>query len=160
MQSEASARALDVRCTCATVPRMKFLILCAAVLSATSLHAENWPMWRGPRLDGTSSEKNFPTKWSATDNIAWRTQLPGGGHASPIVWNDKVFTVGANPETQERLLFCLDRTTGKLLWQQTVSKAPLEFIDKENGYASSTPATDGQRVFCAFLAEGQVLLAA
>src|SRR6188508_1928327 len=99
---------------------MRFPLTLALVLAALPLYAENWPTWRGPRLDGTSLERNIPTKWSATENIAWKTELPGSGHASPIVWGDRVFTVTALAETQERQLVCLDRHKGALLWQTTV----------------------------------------
>jgi len=132
----------------------------AFLLAATSSRAENWPMWRGPRLDGTSLEKNVPTKWSPTENIVWRTELPGGGHASPIVWEDKIFTVAANPETEDRLLVCLDRKNGNILWQQAVLKSPMERKHKENSFASSTPATDGKRVFCTFYDQPEVVIAA
>ncbi len=92
--------------------------LCIALWSlGLCAHAENWPQWRGPRLDGTSAEKNIPIRWSATSNILWKTKLPGSGHASPIVYGDKVFTVSALRETQERVLFSLDRKTGKIAWQ-------------------------------------------
>ena len=67
-----------------------------------------------------------------------------------IVWGDRVCTATATPETAERMLVCLDRTTGAILWRQTVVKGPLEKIHKENSYASGTPATDGQRVYVAF----------
>ncbi len=134
-------------------------LLLVAILAATA-HAEDWPQWRGPRGDGRSAEAAFPTTWSRTENILWRTPLPGPGHASPIVSGGKVFTVGANAETQERMLFCLDRATGKLLWQQMVLKAPMEKRHGENSYASSTPACDGERVFCTFLDGREVVVAA
>ncbi len=140
---------------------MKLLSLWMSALAfAAPLHAENWPMWRGPRGDGTSLEKNVPTKWSATENVLWRTELPGGGHASPIVWGDKIFTVAADPATEDRTLICLDRRGGKIEWRQTVVKAPLERKHRENSHASSTPATDGQRVFCTFLDKDEVVVAA
>src|SRR4051812_21716294 len=132
----------------------------AALLAGATSHAENWPMWRGPRLDGTSLESDVPTKWSATENVAWRTELPGGGHASPIVWGDKVFTIAADPETEERLLLCLDKKDGRIVWRQAVLKSPMERKHRENSHASSTPATDGQRVFCTFLDGADVVIAA
>jgi outer membrane protein assembly factor BamB len=55
--------------------------------------AEDWPMWRGPRGDGTSIEQEVPSRWSATDNIAWKVKTPGVGHASPIVFGNHVFLV-------------------------------------------------------------------
>ncbi|MGV3531751.1 MAG: PQQ-binding-like beta-propeller repeat protein, partial [Chthoniobacteraceae bacterium] len=125
-----------------------------------STWAENWPTWRGPRLDGTSSETVFPTSWSATENIHWRTELPGSGHASPIVWNDRIFTVAADADTQERLLLCLNRKDGALLWKQAVIKTRAEGTHRLNSLASSTPATDGERVFATFLDGDQVVVAA
>jgi outer membrane protein assembly factor BamB len=131
---------------------MRFpLTLAFLLIAALPVSAENWPMWRGPRMDGTSMERDLPTKWSATENVAWKTELPGGGHASPIVWGDRVFTVAALADTQERQLHCLDRQNGALLWQTTVIKAAPEHIHRLNSLASSTPATDGERVFTAFL---------
>jgi outer membrane protein assembly factor BamB len=113
--------------------------------------AENWPMWRGPRGDGTSTETNIPLRWGPTENIAWRVAIPGQGHASPIIWEDHVFVVTCVPQTEERILLCLDRKTGATRWQQTVVRAPLENLHPLNSRASSTPATDGQRVYVTFL---------
>ena len=122
--------------------------------------AEDWPQWRGPRNDGRSTEGAFPTTWSKTDNVVWRAELPGEGHASPVVFGTRLFTVAAMPDTQERLLLCLDRITGKLLWKQTVVKAPAEHVHRENSHASSTPACDGERVFCTFLDGKEVVVSA
>src|SRR5712691_11342642 len=77
----------------------------------SSSTAENWPCWRGPRLDGTSHEQVVPVHWSATSNVVWKTALPGVGHASPIVWENKVFTVTCLPEAEARVLLCLDRNS-------------------------------------------------
>jgi outer membrane protein assembly factor BamB len=134
----------------------------AALLGSpvASVHAENWPAWRGPRGDGSSLETNVPIHWSATQNVVWSTPVPGEGHSSPVVWNDRVFTATAFPEKEERALVCVERKTGKLLWQQTVLKAPLEKKQTENSYASGTPATDGERVYVAFQDGNQVAVAA
>ncbi len=126
----------------------------------SSSTAENWPCWRGPRVDGTSHEPGVPVHWSATSNVVWKTALPGVGHASPIVWADRVFTVTALLDTQERALLCLDRRTGKILWRKTVVTAPLEKKHSLNSHASSTPATDGQRVYVAFLDRQEMVVAA
>lgn len=133
------------------------LLLLACLLPAS---AEDWPQWRGPRLDGRSTETEFPTIWSKTENIAWRTEIPGTGHASVITHGSRLFTVSAVQETQERILLCLDRATGKILWQQTVTKSPMKRTHRENSHASSTPACDGERVFCTFLEGSQVVVAA
>ncbi|MBL9132286.1 MAG: PQQ-binding-like beta-propeller repeat protein, partial [Verrucomicrobiaceae bacterium] len=126
---------------------LRILFLLSAL--GAPLFAENWPQWRGPRLDGTSRDTGFPV--SADQSVTWKIELPGSGHASPIVWNDRLFTVAAMPENEERVLLCLDRATGKQLWQSVVLKAPPEGIHKLNSLASSTPATDGERIFTAFL---------
>lgn len=139
---------------------MRLPIALTLLAISLPLHAENWPCWRGPRLDGTSSESKVPTKWSATENVAWKTELPGSGHASPIVWGDRVFTVAALADTQERQLLCLDRQNGALLWQTTVVKSGPEHIHRLNSLASSTPATDGERVFSAFLDVREAVVAA
>jgi outer membrane protein assembly factor BamB len=131
-------------------------IICLGISS----YAENWPGWRGPRGDGTSIEKELPTQWGAGKNILWKTEIPGIGHSSPVVWDNYVFLTTALPDKQERLLLCMDALAGKILWQQAVVKAPLEKIHNENSYASSTPATDGQKVFVAFLADKNIVVAA
>jgi len=127
---------------------------------AAGVLAEDWPCWRGPRLDGTSLETNVPVYWNATSNIAWKTELPGAGHASPIIYGDRVFTVSASAETQERLLLCLDRKTGELLWKQKVLSAPFEQKHELNSFASSTPATDGERIYVSFLDRDHLFAAA
>ncbi|HKQ37385.1 MAG TPA: PQQ-binding-like beta-propeller repeat protein [Verrucomicrobiae bacterium] len=124
------------------------------------LLAENWPCWRGPRMDGTSAETNVPVHWSATSNLIWKTELPGSGHASPIVWEDKIFTVSAIAEQEARVLLCVNRADGKLLWQKTVVVAPFEGKHRLNSHASSTPATDGEFVYVAFLDRKEMLVAA
>ncbi len=118
------------------------------------LHGENWPQWRGPRLDGTSRDSGFPTTVSE-DTVTWKRELPGSGHASPIVWGDRVFTVAAVPESGDRLLLCLDRKDGTMLWQAAVLTSPMEAVHRLNSHASSTPATDGERVFTAFLDQSE-----
>jgi outer membrane protein assembly factor BamB len=143
-----------------THPLPRFLTGLALLATVTLASAENWPGWRGPRGDGTSLEKNVPTKWSATESIIWKTAVPGLGHASPIVWEDRVFTVTCVPDSEERLLLCLDRASGKLLWQEAVLKSPLERKHKLNSHASSTPATDGKLVYVAFLDVQEMVVAA
>ncbi len=141
-------------------------ILALAILFAgllihftTPVQGEPWPCWRGPRGDGTCVEQNVPTNWGPAGAL-WKVELPGKGHASPIVWGDRVCTVTALPETKERVLLCLDRASGKMLWRQTVVEGPLQKINKENSYASGTPATDGERVFVNFRVGDDIVVAA
>src|SRR5262245_5842412 len=125
----------------------------------------NWPWWRGPRGDGTTSETGFPTRWTANENVRWKTPIPGKGHSSPVVWGERVFVTAAieagEPNTpKDRLLLCLDRKDGRVLWQKTVLTAKLEGIHQLNSRASSTPATDGERVYVTFLDDPKVVVAA
>jgi outer membrane protein assembly factor BamB len=142
-------------------PAIHQVFLVALLASAPGVvPAENWPGWRGPRGDGSSLETDVPIHWSAASNLVWKAELPGVGHASPIVWNDRLFTVTALLDRQERVLLCLDRSTGRLLWQKTVVHSPLERKHSLNSHASSTPATDGQRVYVTFLDRNEIVVAA
>jgi outer membrane protein assembly factor BamB len=122
--------------------------------------AGDWPQWRGPRGDGSSPDNSCPVTWNASTNVAWKAEIPGRGHASPIVVGDRVLTVSAIKETEERVLICLDRKNGKVLWQKTAVKSSMERVHTENSHASSTPASDGEKVFCTFLDGREVLVAA
>jgi len=123
----------------------------AFLVFTTAVHAEDWPAWRGPRLDGSSIEKNLPTKWSDTENVAWKAAIPGVGHSSPIVCGDRVFVTTCQLKDQKRMLMCLDRKDGKLLWEREVAFSPLEKKHPLNSHSSSTPATDGKYVYVTFL---------
>ncbi|HEX5445102.1 MAG TPA: PQQ-binding-like beta-propeller repeat protein [Pirellulales bacterium] len=125
--------------------------------AAGPARAENWPGWRGPRGDGTSEEQNIPTHWDGTtgDNIAWKVEVPGTGHASPVVWEDRILLASCLEEKQDRILLCLDRRTGETLWRKSVLQSPLEKKHHLNSYASSTPATDGRQIYVTFLEASQ-----
>lgn len=118
--------------------------------------AEDWPGWRGPRNDGTVTDKGFPLTWTAKDNIKWKLELPGTGHSSPVVSKGKVFVAGCVEADKARVLYCADRATGKLLWQKTAVTSELERKHGENTWASSTPACDGERVYITFLDKPQM----
>ncbi len=128
----------------------------AGILMALAAPAqeEEWPGWRGPRGDGTSRESGFPLRWSAGEGILWKVAVPGRGYSSPIVWGDRIFLTTCIEERQERRLICIDRRDGRTLWDRRVLTAKLERKHKLNSHASSTPLTDGRRVWTAFL-DGQ-----
>src|SRR5438105_3823883 len=113
--------------------------------------AENWPGWRGPRGDGTSLETGIPLHWGKTQNIAWKTPIPGKGHSSPIVWGERIFLTTCLEPEQKRLLLCLNRSDGKIVWQREVLSATLERKHALNSFASATPVTDGRHVWVTFL---------
>lgn len=129
---------------------------------SVSARGENWPGWRGPRGDGSSLEPDIPIRWDGPSgrNIEWKSELPGTGHASPIVWEDRIFLASCREDRKERVLLSLDRETGKILWERVVVESPLERKHRLNSYASSTPATDGRQVYVSFLDRDQMLVAA
>ena len=121
-----------------------------AILCTTSLFAENWPRFRGPTGQGVTTETNLPLKWSATENIAWKTSIPGQGWSSPIVWGDRIFlTTTLNMDTSCHVL-CIDRNTGKILWDKEVFQQVIGRRERMNSGASATPVTDGQLVYASF----------
>lgn len=140
--------------------RIHILGLSLFLAAIAAAAPENWTAWRGPRGDGTSAETRPPTRWSATENVAWKVAVPGEGHSSPIIWEDRLFLTTSLAATQERVLLCLDRRTGATLWRQTVVTSPLEPKHKENSHASATPATNGRQVFVSFLDREEVVVAA
>jgi hypothetical protein len=121
-----------------------------SVFCAGTLCGSDWPQWRGMGLDGRSDEAGFPLKWSASENVAWRTEVPGG-HSSPVVYRGRVYLTACDGESGERLLMGMDRRDGKMLWRKAIFTSPLERKHGENSHASSTPACAGERVFGAFL---------
>jgi outer membrane protein assembly factor BamB len=138
-----------------------FYILVVLFITGPSvLKAQNWPQWRGPNGDGTSSETSLPVKWDSVSNVVWKVPVPGNGYSSPVIWKDRLFITTALIEKQEKVLLCYDCKTGKLLWQKTVLKGPFEGKHDNNGYASGTPSTDGTRVYVSFLDGKDVLVAA
>src|ERR1044072_8253059 len=88
------------------------MIAFAAPLSGADA---NWPRWRGAQQDGHSDDSGLPTRWSNT-NVVWKTTLPGIGQSTPIIWGDRIFLTSALTQGQERLVLCVDRRSGKLLW--------------------------------------------
>jgi outer membrane protein assembly factor BamB len=131
---------------------MARLFVSLLLLLPLPLLAEDWPSWRGPRGDGTSAEKGIPTTFSPTKNVRWKADIPGAGYSSPVVHGGRVFLTTCIEDKGDRVLLCLDRATGKTLWSRVVLTAPLERKHHLNGFASATPATDGECIFVAFLA--------
>ena len=139
---------------------LKTLGILLLFISFSVANAENWPNWRGPNGDGTSSETNIPTKWDSVTNVLWKIEVTGVGHGSPAVWEDRLFLISAQPETMEKLLLCYDCKSGNLLWKQTVLKTPFENKHADNSYASGTPATDGKYVYISLLDGDDAVVAA
>ena len=117
--------------------------------------AKYWPRWRGPSGQGLATGNEYPDTWSATQNILWKTPVPGNGNSSPIVWGDRIFVTTANDGGRRLSLLAYRRSDGRLLWE---AAAPTGRTDSgshyKNGHASATPATDGERVYVSFGARG------
>lgn len=126
-----------------SIRRSLFPVLAFSLLSA--LDAANWPQWRGPNFNGSTTETGLPLKWSKTENVVWRAKLPGAGAATPVVWEDKVFVSSADAKSKTLKAFCFDRQNGQTLWSRTLSEGKIE-QDSRSNYASPSPATDGRTI--------------
>ncbi len=117
--------------------------------------AREWPMFRGPGGLGVAVGGPYPTAWDAKTGagILWKTEVPFAGHGSPVVWGERVFLTGATRD--RRAIFAFDARHGRLDWQAAVllpesSRAEPPSVMDDTGYAPSTPATDGRRVYAIF----------
>ncbi len=170
---------------------MRYLFLAIAVgigvstgrgddFSAESLN--HWHQWRGPRADGVAPRGDPPSQWdeAAPKNIRWKVAVPGEGHATPIVWGERVFVLAAVPTERvvaalepvkveppggykttrpvayyQFVVTCLDRETGAVRWQRVAREAvPHEGRHGTNTYASASPTTDGRRLYASFGSHG------
>ena len=127
--------------------RLIFAVLILPVVATTAARAEDWPCFRGPGRQGISHEKGVPTTWSATSNIRWKTAIPGEGWSSPIVFEDKVFVTTALDDGSSLHLLCLDCKSGQITWDKDIVKQKAGHKQQYNSYATSTPVTDGRRVY-------------
>jgi outer membrane protein assembly factor BamB len=154
-------------------------ILAASVMFATHtalLGAANpdtdWPQFRGRNASGASDNPNLPDRWSATENIAWKVDLPGRSWSAPVVWGKRIFLTAVvnlgeseplkkgffmggerppSPAEHQWKVLCLDLSTGKPLWEQTVHHGvPQTPVHAKNTYGTETPVTDGKRVYALF----------
>ena len=128
--------------------------------------AADWPRFHGADGSGVSLDKGpTPTKWSETENLKWKAKLPGPGSSSPIVIGQRVVVTcwsgyGADPANEgeesdlRRHVVCLDRDTGKVLWDQVVEPVlpedPYSGQFTQHGYASHTPVSDGKQIYVFF----------
>lgn len=112
--------------------------------------AENWVRFRGPNGQGISSEQNLPLRWSAEENVAWKTPIPGVAWSSPIVFEDRVFLTTATEEGVSCRVICVDRRSGEVQWNTEVHRQVPGPKRQQNSYATPTPVTDGKRVYAVF----------
>lgn len=118
---------------------------------ALQFSPNDWPCWRGPHQDGiANSDQTPPQSWSETENIAWKTPVPGRGHGSPCVCGNYIYLATCDEETKSQSVLCFDRETGKQLWQTVVHPSGAMWKNKTATAASSTIACDGERLFINF----------
>ncbi len=137
----------------AAVGPLIFVVVVATGCSRPSGSGGDWPQFRGPGGVGVSDATGLPVRWSAdSENVRWRTEIPGSGNSSPIVAGGRVFVTTAIRQGQrvDRSVVAIDAGSGELLWQTTVADEPLEETHRLNTYAAPTPVTDGQIVFAFF----------
>jgi outer membrane protein assembly factor BamB len=168
--------------------RCGLLAICLLNASIATTHAEdaavqrarNWHQWRGPHATGVAPLGDPPIEWDESRNLKWKTEIPGRGKSTPIVWENRVFLITAvnteivvadatKPEDQPQRQFgikfpnthyrfaviCLDRDTGKLLWEKTATEElPHEGHHGDNSFASASPTTDGQFLYVSFGSRG------
>ena len=132
-------------------PVRLLIVLVSAALASAAFSAD-WPAWRGPLGTGVCEEKNLPVKWSATENVKWRIELPEACNSTPVVWGDRVFVT--QPVGDRRTLMCFHRADGRLLWQAGVTTAEKEPTHPTNPYCPASPVTDGERVIASFASDG------
>src|SRR5438094_5588024 len=104
------------------MPHIRAIIVAIFLLSKLAL-AEDWPQFRGPSGQGISSAKNLPTRWSGTENVTWKKEIPGLGWSSPVLLSGKIYLTTAmvegNIPTSLRAM-CLDANSGEILWNKEV----------------------------------------
>lgn len=116
--------------------------------------ANYWPRWRGPSGQGHVQGTNYPDTWSNTQNVAWRTPVPGRGHSSPIVWGNRIFLTTSRDDGAALSMLAFDRADGTLLWDTRVPTTNVEHVYPKNSRASATATTDGELVYASFGTQG------
>ena len=151
---------------------LEVCVLFMWLAGGTNATDNNWPQFRGADARGVSDNDALPVKWSATENVAWKTDLPGRGWSSPIVWGDRIFLTSVinSGETEEPkkglyfggdrpkpesihkwMVYCLDLNSGSILWEKQVHEGPPDSgIHVKNSFASESAVTDGERVYAYF----------
>jgi outer membrane protein assembly factor BamB len=159
--------------------KTRALLLAASVAFSGVLHAEDWPQWRGPDGQGHATSASAPTHFSETQNLAWKTPLPGRGHSSPVIMGEQIWLTTAleNPaspdEAKRRLAantgdqpltvlssvslraLCLNKATGEIQHDiQLLNVKDPQWVHQLNSYASPTPVLEAGRLYCHFGAYG------
>jgi outer membrane protein assembly factor BamB len=148
------------------------LVLTAGLPLAAADQGGQWPRFRGADATGVVEDLRVPDRWSATENIVWKTEVPGTGWSSPIAWNTTIYLtsviradagetpkpglyfLGQRPAPRDEhrwMVYGLDFASGRVLWQREAHRGvPVQSRHLKNSYASETPTTDGERVYAVF----------
>src|SRR5512146_2159440 len=122
--------------------------------SAISPGPSDWPWWRGLKQDNISRESQEPpVRWSTNENGLWKTEIPGRGHGSPTLWGNRIFLPTPDEQAQVLSMLCLDRNSGRKLWETEVHRGAFMKRHAKNSQATATPACDGQKIFMPFMAQ-------
>ena len=128
---------------------LTFFTLSLTLLTLSVSAESNWTQWRGTHGNGLSTASHVPESFSS-DNVVWKTEVPGVGQSSPIFWEDSIFLSSATDGGNKRVVVAIDRKTGEIQWQTVVWEGEAEDTHSMNNRASSTCATDGKRVIAFF----------
>jgi len=152
---------LPARSVCASLSALALATVLVTPAIGDAPNADGqWPRWRGPRKTGVAPHATPPVEWAEGRNIRWRVPVAGMGHASPIVWGDRVYVLSAaesptDAATVQYLVLALRRTDGEVVWRRVAREAsPHEGKHETNTRASGSPITDGTRIYASFGSEG------
>ncbi|MDB6130913.1 MAG: hypothetical protein JWM04_2020, partial [Verrucomicrobiales bacterium] len=126
----------------------------ASLLLTLSAHCENWAQWRGPNFNGSTTEKGLPSTWTKADAL-WTLPMTGPSASTPVIWGDHVFVSTADIQDSSLHALCLDRKSGKVLWDKKVGEGRISSDEKSN-FASSSPVVDAKSVYF-FYANGALV---
>ena len=126
--------------------RSLFAVLCVCLVATVTVFADNWPTWRGPTLNGVSTETGLPTTWSATNNVAWKLPLPAYSGSTPIIWGERIFlSVATDSRSGSLELWAVDRSKPAIAWKKPIAGG--NHIERKQNMSSPSPVTDGTRVW-------------
>jgi len=137
---------------------LQSLVMGFTILFTPAVQGHEWTRFRGPNGQGISHAKTIPVKWTQ-DDYNWKVSLPGGGHSSPVVWDDKVFVTSGDPKTAHGILLALRVSDGTVLWQKQYALTPYR-MNRLNSYATATPAVDADHIYALWTTPEETILVA
>ena len=159
-----------MHCFCQRLPLLALaasVVASVAAVPPDSATAGDWPQFRGPDRQGHSTETGLATTWSATENVVWKSEVPGNGWSSPVVVDGKIYLTsavrreGGSPADVDLTVLCLEASTGDTLWSAVVFQQDADSTKKihgKNSHASPTPLIDGDRIYVHFGTKGTACL--